>query len=425
MRRLAAALAFVASSRALPALASPEDLFGYGPRSSAMAGATAALAEGFEAVWANPALLSLERRAAVTFGVQGALFDLSASGRRLPYSSLAGSFIGATLPLPFKGVLRDRIALGVGFFTPFGLVVRGRILYPEVQQFPMPDRAQSVAVQAGIGVEIGWGLRVGGGFAALAALSGAVLVAQDSSGRIGTEVEDSLVAAYAPVASVSFERWGYRAGLTFRGELAARFNVVITVRDLGSLTVPPLNISGNAQYDPLQLSLEVARVAGPLRLSLGATYKRWSAFPGLAEATVRCPDKDPVTGGPFTDPCEPLVPKPPGYSDTVVPRVGLEVVSPLNRRVELATRAGWAFEPSPAPEQKDERNQYDNDRTIVGAGFGVKANPVQLDVFTQLQFLHGRSHGKDASVPASNPGAGRVETGGLVTAMGATLTGRF
>ncbi len=344
------ALGLALSLGAGAASASPEDVIGFGPRSAAMGATGAADAAGYESVYGNPALLSLARRRQLAVGMVGAVFDLHAA-RRVSYEPLRGSVIGAVLPIPFGGVLQDRIALGLGFFTPFDLVVRGRILYPEKPQFPLvADRTQSVAIQAGIGVDLGHGVRLGGGFAALAALSGTVLVATDASGRIGTTVDDTLVASYGPIVGASFELLdAWRVGLTFRGALTGKFNVVITVKDLGDLTVPPLNISGMAQYDPWQIALEIARVKGPWRLALGATYKHWSAYPGLAEATVRCPKTDPVTGGPFMDSCSAPTPAPPGYHDTIVPRVGVERAVALSPRVELRLRGGFFFEPSPAP----------------------------------------------------------------------------
>ncbi len=421
-----------ALARADEAHASPQDLFGYGPRTSALAGATAALADGFEAVWASPALLSQERRPALALGLLSAQFHLAKDGVRQPASPLVGTFIGGTLPLPFQGVLRDRVGLGVGFFTPSSLVVRGRILYPEQPVWPLAERAQSVAVQAGLGVHVWDGLRIGAGFSALAALSGAVFVAQDASGRIGTVVENSLVASYAPIASATYERWGYRVGLTYRGELAAPFRVVIQVNDLADLTVPPLGISGVAQYDPHQLALELARYAGETRVAVGATWRNWSSYPGPASATVECPTVDPDTGGPFEGACAPLVPKPPGYHDTVSARVALEHARTLgagSRRVELAVRAGYAWEPTPVPKQTDERNTWDADRSVFSAGVGSALVPplpgLRVDLFAQLHVLHERTQEKAADVPESNAGAPRVTTGGLVVASGLSVRGAF
>jgi long-chain fatty acid transport protein len=395
---------------------SPEDVFGFGPRTMAMGGSGAALGRGFESVWGNPALLSTERRRELSLGLLGAHFDLRAPNR-LNYSSLSGGFIGAVLPVPFGGVLRDRVTIGLGFFTPFDLIVRARILYPERPHFPVADRTASVAVQAGLGVDIGYGIRIGGGFAALAALTGSVLVATDASGRIGTVVEDTLVASYGPILGASYERGAYRVGVAFRGELVGRFNVVINVQDLGQITVPPLNISGLAQYDPMQIALELARVKGPWRVAAGATYKRWSAYPGPAEATVRCPGSDPCGAPP---------PAPVDFSDTVVPRIGAERVIQPKRGVAVMLRAGYFLELSPAPLQTKKANLFDETRSVFGIGYGLELGApfpnLRFDLAGQLQVLHGRTHTKDADVLAANPTAApEIRTSGIIAAGAATI----
>lgn len=411
------------------AAASPEDVFGFGPRSSALGATGAADAEGYEAVYGNPALLSLARSRGLSVGVAAALFDLRARGR-ISYEPLHGSVIGAVLPLPFGGVLRDRLAIGLGFFTPFDLIVRGRILYPERLQFPLADRTQSVAVQAGLGVDLGHGLRVGGGFAALAALSGTVVVATDASGRIGTTVDDTLVASFGPIVGASLDLGeSYRLGLAFRGALVARFDVLITVKDLGSIVVPPLNISGVAQYDPWQIALELARVKGPWKAALGATYKHWSAFPGMADATVRCPTVDPMTGMAFMDSCSARKPPAPGYHDTVVPRAGVERSFEPGASVAMRLRAGLFFEPSPAPAQTKESNIYDEARAAFTFGYGVELGApfprLSLDLFGQAQALIPRTHVKGTGVAADNPGRPSVTTGGFLVATGLSAGVKF
>jgi long-chain fatty acid transport protein len=409
--------------------ASPEDVFGFGPRASAMGATGAASALGFEAVYANPALLSDEPERRLALGFVGAHFDLHAGDKRVPYDALHASLIGATLPIPFGGALHNRVVVGLGFFTPFDLVVRGRILFPEKPQFQVADRTQSVAVQAGIGVDVGYGVRVGAGFAALAALSGNVLVATDASGRIGTVVEDTLVASYGPILGATYERFGYRLGLTYRGTLQGRFNVVINVKDLGDLTVPPLNISGVAQYDPWQLAMEVARVRGPWRVAVGATFKHWSSYPGPADATVRCPDVDPITGKPFTDSCTAPTPPPPDYHDTLAVHVGAERTLLPADNIAMKLRAGALFEPSPAPEQTTLANHFDNTRLGLSLGYGLSLAsplpPIDLDLFAQSQLLLPRTHHKDASIAASNPGAPSIDTSGVIVAGGATAGVRF
>jgi long-subunit fatty acid transport protein len=427
-----AALAALGTAAALglgagAAQASPEDILGFGPRSSALGTTGAADAEGYEAVYGNPALLSLARRRDLTLGFVSAVFDLQAAGARVSYEPLHGSIIGAVLPIPFGGFLKDRIALGLGFFTPFDLIVRARILYPETIQFPVADRAQSLAVQAGLGIDLGHGVRVGGGFAALAALTGTVLVATDASGSIGTTVNDTLVASYGPILGASYDIGdSYRVGLTYRGVLEGRFDVVINVKDLGSLVVPPLNISGIAQYDPWQVALEVARVKGPWRAAIGATFKRWSAYPGPSEATVRCLLLIEVLDG---HPCAALTTTPPGYHDTLVPRAGVERAFEPARGVGMRLRGGFFFEPSPAPAQTQVSNIYDNARAAITFGYGVQLGPpfprIALDLFGQAQGLLPRDNVKAAGVPADNPGSPSVATGGWIGAFGTTVGVQF
>ncbi|HVY48364.1 MAG TPA: hypothetical protein VHB21_20895 [Minicystis sp.] len=430
--RRAAALALslgACLAQASSAAASPEDVFGFGARSSAMGATGAALGEGYEAVYANPALLSLTRERELTLGFQGAIFDLHANGAR-SYEPLRGSVIGATLPVPFDGPLANRVVLGVGFFTPFDLVVRGRILYETTPQFLLPDRTQSVAVQAAVGVDVGHGVRVGGGFAALAALSGSVEVATDASGRIGTVVGDTLLASYAPVVGASLDLGkAWRLGAVFRGELVGRFDVRIDVKDLGSITVPPLDISGVPQYDPLEVALGIARVDGPLRAEIELVYKHWSAYPGAEAATVRCPVLDPATGMPFTGECTAPSPPPPRFSDTVSPHVGLERRFELRRGVTVAVRGGAFFEPTPAPAQTRASNVYDEARVGLSAGYGLRLGaplpPVSLDAFVQGQALVPRTHDKAAGVARENPGYPSVATSGAIGAAGVTAGVRF
>src|SRR5437867_4311464 len=94
---------------ALPAAGSPAEQFGFGPRQQAMGATGTASGRGFGATYGNPALLSLSRRREVSLGWQAAGFDLHADGQQAPgdlhEEDLAGTFIGAVLPVPFGGAL--------------------------------------------------------------------------------------------------------------------------------------------------------------------------------------------------------------------------------------------------------------------------------------------------------------------------------
>ena len=79
--RLSAAATRLALASALAlvprvAAASPEDIFGYGARTSAMGATGTAFAGGYESAWHNPALASDVRAPKLTLGYTGGLFRL-------------------------------------------------------------------------------------------------------------------------------------------------------------------------------------------------------------------------------------------------------------------------------------------------------------------------------------------------------------
>jgi long-chain fatty acid transport protein len=439
LRRAAAAALTVAlgAFAANDAHASPEDIFGYGPRASAMGGTSTSTSDDYEATYGNPALLSRIRRARLVLGLTGATFDLHADGPGLPgrisVLPAVGSVIGVDLPLPFGGILEKRLALGFAFYTPSDVIIRGRILYPETPQFPLlPDRAQSLAIRAGLGVDLGYGIRVGAGFGALAEIVGTVLVATDATGRVGSRVEDQLIAAYAPVLGASFEHallgGTIRGGLVFRGALDARFSIDIDATKLSSINIPVFNIAGLAQYDPLSVAGEVSWENARWRLAAGLTYKRWSAYPGLIEPTIRCPADAPDCGS--------LQPVKLDLHDTVVPRVGVEHVLPLSRTASAAVRGGYFFEMTPTPANLPQSQRwdvpsralvpvptrfFDASRHVLTAGFGVKiTKPLLLtaDTYAQLHVLQPRT----VTLEAGDGGAtSTADLSGVVVATGIVL----
>lgn len=423
--RIGAAVALVAGV----ARASPEDLYGYGGVGPALGGTGAAHASGYDAAFANPALASRLRRYKLTLGFQGGAFDLHAdeagAGGRVPALPMRGMVIGGDVPLPFGGPLRDRVGVALAFYTPTDVLVRGRILYPEVPDFALlSDRAQCLTVRAGFGVDIGWGFRVGAGFGALAEIVGTVVVATDATGRVGSRVEDQLVTNYAPTFGASWEHallgGTLRVGAAFRGKLDARFAILIDATKLSSLPIPVLNIAGLAQYDPLQVALEGAWERGPWKLAAGVTIKHWSDYPGPWEPTIPCPQDEPECGA--------LTPPHIGFSDTVVPRVGVERAFPISRRASASLRAGAFFEPTPAPDSLGASEAYDPSskdniqvptrlfdasRAVLTFGGGVRYVDVTLDGWAQVHALVPRD--------VTLAGAGGVTTKASVS--GAALAG--
>jgi len=433
MRRAGIGIGIALAFWAGASVASPEDLYGYGATSQAMGGTGTASASGADSAFANPALASRMRRYKLSLGYQGGTFDLHAQGQDLPdrisAQPMRGLVIGGDLPLPFGGILRDRVGVGLAFYTPTDVLVRGRILYPETPQYGLfPDRAQCLTVRAGFGVDIGHGIRLGAGFGALAEIVGSVVVATDSTGRVGSRVEDQLITTYAPTFGASWEHalggGTLRVGAAFRGKLDARFAVTIDATKLSSLPIPLLNIAGLAQYDPLQVALEGAWEKGPWKLAAGVTWKHWSDYPGPWEPSIKCPDDEPDCGA--------LSPAKLEFGDTLVPRVGAERTFPIGPRTAAAIRAGWFFEPTPVPGTLPSSQGYsaslksdvevptrffDATRSVFTLGGGIRIDDVTLDAFAQLHAIVPR----DAKVLFGQTGATKATLTGTALAAGLTL----
>lgn len=404
-RTLAPTLALAALATTRAASGSPQDLFAYGPRPFAMGGTGAAFVTDVSSVHANPAGLSGLRERTFTLGLAGAAFALEQGGQHFAADSLAGTIIGVGLPLPFGGALRDRIGVGVGFFTPTNIIVRGRILRPETPQFVLlPDRVQSVTLQFGMGVRLPAGFSVGVGVMALAGLTGTVLVTTDATGRAGSAIDTQLTATYAPVAGVRFQRGRWRAAAVYRGALEASFGVSITATGLG-VEIPTLDISGVAQYDPAQVHLEGAWETTLWTLSLGLTGKAWGAWEGPARATT---------------PNSPAPPSP-DLRHTLVPRVGVERRWTWDDGSALALRGGAFFEPSPAPLATPARQYLDNHRLAVSAGLSMSVTAAgtryTAELFAQVHHLFSRTAPSTTGAPTSY--------GGNAALVGTTATVSF
>lgn len=414
----------LAASRAL---ASPVDLFGFGARGQGLAGAIGATADGFESVYYNPAGLAFGERPSFSLGYQYGTFDLRAGvgeGALAPAEALDAPAlgIGFAVPLPFGGVLKERLALGLGFVIPQTSILIADIERPADPTFPLVEnRAQTVSIQAALGIRIADWLALGIGTIALAELDGAIDVAPNAAGRIGSRVKDELVADYALVTGVMVrllprvvaqaardERppgrvHGLALALTYRSESRADFDLPITA-DLGEsfgIPIPEITVRGTAQYDPAEIALEIAgRPLDALTVAAGITYEWWSTFP-LPIAYAAVPEGTPPQ-------------PPPGFEDVVSFKVGLEGDLALASDVRLLPRAGFHYAPTPVPDQTGFHNHLDSDRTVFALGVGLRWGRVRLDLAGQLHDLAERTSTKDAGTPEDNPGFPSITSTGHI-----------
>ncbi|MEZ4266273.1 MAG: outer membrane protein transport protein [Myxococcota bacterium] len=390
-----------------PASASTVDLFGYGARGIAMSGAALSSTSGHASVYYNPAGLALERRPSFALGLQEGYFRLDANGSRHEARRAPALLLGLAMPLPLRGWIDRRIALGMGLVIPQNSVLIADLRRPGDTDFVvLANRAQTVSIQTALAFRPHDRLSLGIGVLTLAGLKGGVEVAPGQGGRLGSSVRDVVIASYSLVVGMQAQPTDWLAlALTWRAESRADFDFPVTA-DLGDtvpLPVPTLDIRGTAQFDPAQLAIELALRPRPwLLVAANVATKRWSTF------------RNPIvyTAVPEDYPDQPV----PAFRDTVVWRLGLEAKAKVGAW-ELLPRLGVAWEPSPVPEQTGLHNYLDNDRAILGAGVGVRWRGLRLDVAAQWHVLRERTDTKDPALvddPQSNPGFPSIRHGGDV-----------
>jgi long-chain fatty acid transport protein len=393
---------------ATTAHASPVDLFGFGARGGAMGGAVAAMPRGHEAVYYNPAALAFEERLSFALGFQRADFFLDINGQPTDTQEAPALTLGFGVPLPLKGWLERRLSLGLGFVLPQTAIIEADIPRPGAPGFTLLEsRAQVVSVQGAFSVRCTDWLSLGIGTLGLAELRGDISVAPNEENSLGARVRDEVVTDFSLTAGVLLKPTEWISGaVTLREQSRADFTLPVQA-NLGEkfpLPVPTLDITGVAQFDPRQVAVELAFApTANLKLGAGVTWKQWSDF------------SNPIvyTAVPDDYPAQPT----PNFSDTWVPRVGAEWGLPLSSDLTVTPRAGFIYEPSPAPEQTGLQNYLDNDRLITTAGVGLTYDRVGLDLVGQWHALTERTsrkrpQGEDGQDLSSNPGYPTIRHGG-------------
>ena len=396
MQLLALALATVLDGSARASL--PE-IAGMGGRSSALAGTGASFADGFDAVYENPAGLVEPTQRRLTVGYILGRYDLYLDGASRGVADTNGVMLGVALPLPFGGFLTRRIAFGLGFYFPTSVLNRAQAPFSDEPRLALLDeRTQVVSALGALGFRITDRLTLGVGVLVLATLTGIIRIAPDAGGHIVTLAEEQIVASYSPLIGARWRATDWlRIGATIHDVSEARYDIEIDAA-LGKaipITLPVLHVSGVAQYDPLQAVLEASAQPRPWVTLIGSlTYKRWSAFP--------LPVNNAATPAGMDGPPSPA------FHDTIVPRVAVELVR-ARPTLSLALRGGWSWEPTPSsptiasptdPTMSVPTPYVDADRQVLTVGAGLTHihtfGALQIDTFAQLHFLTGnpRATGK-------------------------------
>ena len=94
--------------------------------------------------------------------------------------------------------------------------------------------------------------------------------------------------------------------------------------------------------------------------------------------------------------------------------LGIEGYHHLGEDLVLRPRVGFAYQPTPIPDQTGFHNHLDSDRLIVSGGIGFHWHRLRLDLAGQLHDLAARTHTKAADTDPGHPGFPRISHTGHI-----------
>lgn len=419
------------------ARANPVDAFGIGARAPAMGGAATAAADGAVGAYYNPAALALGDEIRIDFGYLAAKPMLSLNGADQGVDASHGIMAGLVVPGDVGPV---HVAFGATITLPDERLIRTRTRPSGQPRWIYYDnRPQRFFFAAALALQLTSKLWIGGGLTFMSRTHGAIAL----GGRVGYPVSDdstldldidvSLIAVRYPEAGLLWRPLPWLdLGLTYRGSFVLELDQAFSLRgDLGPDANPIIRDASFALqslsqdlFQPLQVAFGVAaRITPRLLVTADLTYQRWSDMDNPAsKITLQYDFKafNELVHIPAQLPLEPTY-----FHDTFVPRIGIEVTALRGRSTTWYVRGGYAYEPSPAPEQRREPNLVDNDKHTFSAGLGVTVlglgaivpRPFDIDLFVAATALPERAHRKLSVTDGTGDyvSKGAVVAGGLAT----------
>jgi hypothetical protein len=394
----------VVALAATGARASTADVFGLGSEESAVAGASAARVHDFSAAHYDPAGLTLATRAEGTVGLIGFGASLPLpDGRTFRMTDRVGILVGAATPIPFTGVLADRLYIGVALHILPDTIVRVIARRPGEAFYPLYDnRTQRLVVLPALAVRLPRGLAAGIGFNYLAGLGGRVAASEGATRALEARVDEQIYSVLAVNLGLRCQldrRWA--VALVYRQAFGVPFHTVSRNQIAGQPI--DLDVDAVGLYTPHTLVAGVALKLRPsLTLSLDAAWLHFSDWRG---PYVTVTSELPLVGTIATEP--PHV----AFVDGVAVRAGADWTAWRRGALAVSLRGGYAFESSPVPSAQTDTQLLDGHKQQVTAGLGariaVRGFELRLDVHDQLVIIGG------STVKSGTVGTGLINAGGF------------
>ncbi len=401
---------WLAALAALPCLALPRaagaeplDTFGFGARASAMAGATTADTRGAAAAHANPAAVASIQDPEVTIGWGFGRMALELSGRESGVINAHGTDIGLAIPFKVGGVTH---AFGLALYLPDQFIARLQLIPATEPHFVRLDNdPHRIVVETVYSLALAPWLSLGVGASILADVAGNGItfnVGIEGGEKVGESALDVIMpTAATPLVGIMISPTPrVRLAAAYRGELDLGLELDILANvDVAGVVTGDAIISLRAinYFTPHRVNAGIAvDVTEELTLTGEIGWQNWAAFEGGV------PDLRVIVALGISPPLVPALFPEDNFKDTLTPRVGAEWQAPIGR-ADFAVRAGYAYEPTPVPEQTGLTSFADNDRHIVGFGLGltlrafepILTRPVSFDLGLQWHHLKSRLTIKD------------------------------
>lgn len=400
----------------------PQDLFGLGFRDKATAGASSAVApEAWAAAMHNPAALADLKGMNLGFSWGYASFGLlDVNGKSASVLDAHGTDLGLALPLArFWKKIPFPVGLGLSLHLPDQFVVRMQAVPASEPRFILLDNyPHRVETAVGVGLAPWNFLHLGFGVQMLVHLQGDDMRVGIGA-RAGRKFGEMGIDTTIPYGAVP--QGGIRLNATFLPGaleklslglfwrepyiLRTHMNIVADVDITGVVSGDTLLfLKMNDHFTPRKFSLALSfPLFEALDLFAGMDFLQWSSFDGgVSQYRMRL---DFGINPPLVEVHFPAD----NFHDTWVPHAGL-----LLRAGGVDFAAGYAFVPSPVPDQTGFLNLLDNDRHVAGLGLGVHLgspalwpHPVRLRSTFQYHHLMPRTETKAAPMwPTVSHGGG-------------------
>jgi hypothetical protein len=379
----------------LDARADSGALFGESPRTVSLADAVVGRPGDTSAIFYNPAGIGDVARPTLVllghFGARQIHFARDGEPGTSDTRITGGYGLSLVAALPGPDWL-SRLRIGAAVQLPGESVIT--VIAPPRRDTPIEpwygDRLDRTAVSVAFGYEIPYGLRLGVGISVFPSLIAPTIVGYDA--HRGEDVDDGVIVNQTRDLTLDFSfslgaRWQIvpevGVGLAWRQGGATRASGEFTIL-AGSIAV----VDRYQFYDfssPEEVALGV--VVQPLEalsVSLDLTWGRWSTYRTIHD---ELPD--------------------PGFSDVIDVRVGAEYLAAHG----IALRGGYAFLPSPVPEQIGLHNFLDAHRHEIAFGMGVNLEesahvPVRIDLALRYHVQHEQRATKDIVYDADTSALG-------------------